>query len=168
MIMRRLSLTLFLVLLALNVGHAIYYYPQLPEKVASHFGPSGRPDGWSTRTDFITFYLGVAGILAVVFLGISFGLSKIPVSLVNLPNKDYWFAEERKQKTIDFMFSYLLGYASATLLLLLDTFNQCFQVNLGKAETLPHFMLSMGLYIGFTTLWLARLILKFRKKGKCN
>jgi len=166
MTIRRLSLAVFLTLCVLCVAHAAWYYPQLPDKVASHFGPSGQPDAWSTKTFFVAFYLVITGINALLFLGISFGMSKIPVSLINLPNKDYWLSEERKQKTFDFMFHYLLWFASATLLLLLDMFHQSFQVHLAKADSLSHPMLSLGLYIGFTVVWSIGLLVKFGKKSK--
>ena len=166
MSMRRFSLAVFLILWALCVGYALYYYPKLPDEVASHFGAGGEPDGWMSKTSFITFYLVFTGFMALMFLGMSFGMSKIPVSLFNLPNKDYWLSAERKQETFDFMFWYFLWFGSATLLLLLDILYQSFQVHLGKAETLPHFMLSLGLYLGFAGVWCVGLFIKFMRKGK--
>ena len=79
MILRRLSLAVFIFVFALCVVHVMYYYPLLPEKVASHFGLSGQPDAWSTKTFFVTRYFVITGILAIIFLGISLGFSKIPV-----------------------------------------------------------------------------------------
>lgn len=164
--MRRISLIVFLILFVLCVVHALWHYLQLPEKVASHFDLSGQPDGWSTKTSFITFYLVITGICALLFLGISFGISKMPVSLINMPNKDFWLSEERKQKTFDFMFHFFLWLGSATLLLLLDRFHQAIQVNLEKAESSSHLMLSLGLYIGFTVVWCIVIYRKYGNKGK--
>lgn len=166
MTIRRLSLAVFFVLCTICVVQVVWYYPQLPEKVASHFGLSGRPDAWSTKTFFATFYLATTGGCALLFLGISFWMSKIPISLINLPNKAYWLSPERKKKTFDFMFHYFLWFASATLLLLLDMFQQSILVHLGKTESLPHPLLSLGLYISFTIVWSIGLIVKFGKKGK--
>lgn len=164
MTMRRLSACVFLILCVLCVAHVAYYYPRLPERVASHFGASGQPDAWSTKEFFVTFYLVVTGISTLLFLGISVGMSKIPVAWINLPNKNFWLSEERKQKTLDFMFHYFLWFASATLLLLIDIGHQSFLVHLRKADALPHPMLSLGLYIGFTMAWSVGLIVKFGKK----
>jgi uncharacterized membrane protein len=146
------------------VVQALTYYPLLPEKMASHFGISGQPDAWATKASLIRAYLVTTGICALLFLGISFGISKIPPSLINLPNKEHWLSDERKQETFDFMFSYNLWFASATLLLLLDMFNQTFQVALGKANALTHPKLSLGLYIGFTVVWTIGLFVKFKRK----
>jgi uncharacterized membrane protein len=163
--MRRMPLIVFLVLCALCVAQALYYYPQLPDKVASHFGASGQPDSWSTRNFFVAFYLMAVGFTASMFLAIHFGMSKMPASLINLPNKDYWLSPERRQQTSGFMSRQLLWFGCATLLLLLDIFYQSFQVHLGRAEGLSHPMLSLGLYIGFSVVWSIGLMIKFSRKG---
>jgi uncharacterized membrane protein len=53
------------------VGYAWINYPNLPELVPTHFGPSGRPDAWSPRSfsavmvlPLTTFLLGVAMAIA--------------------------------------------------------------------------------------------------------
>jgi len=118
--MRRLSLTVFLVLCILCVAQAVYYYPLLPDTVASHFNGAGQPDAWSSKATFVKIYLVATGLVAILFLAINFVMSKIPVSMINLPNKDYWLSEERRQDTFAFLSHYFLWFASATLLLLLD------------------------------------------------
>jgi len=163
--MRRISLIIFLVMCGLCVAHALFYFPQLPEKVASHFDSSGKPNGWTTKTSFVNFYLVITGFVSILFLSISFGMPKIPESLINMPNKDYWLSGELKQTTFDFMFHYILWYASATNLFLLDTFHQSFQVSLGKADALTHPLLSLGLYIGFAAVWCIGFYMKFGKKA---
>ena len=160
----KVSLVVFLALCALCVIHALYYYPQLPDKVASHFGLSGQPDAWSSKTSFVTFYMVTAGVLAILFLGICFGILKIPLSLVNLPNKDYWLSPERKQETFDFIFHYLLWLGSGTFVLLIAIIHQSFRVHLEKAKSLEYPMLSVGIYIVFTILWCIGLCVKFYKK----
>lgn len=165
MTMRILSLAVFLMLCVLSVAQTVWYYPQLPDNVAHHFGLSGQPDAWSTKTYFVTLDLVATGVVALLFLGSSFGLSKIPVSVINLRNKDYWMAEERKQETLDSLFHYLLWFGSATLLLLLAQSHQAYQVHLGKTDSLSHPMLRIGLYVGFTIVWGIRLHARFGKRG---
>lgn len=148
------------------MAQAIWYYPQLPEKVASHSGPSGQPDAWSTKKFFITIYILTTGGCALILFLISFGLPKIPVSLINLPKKDYWLSLGRRKKTFEFLSQYFLWFASATLIFLLDMFQQSFQVHLGKAQSLPHPLLSLGLYTGFTVVWSIGMVIKFKKKDE--
>jgi uncharacterized membrane protein len=163
--MRILSLSVFLGLCVLCVAHALYYYPQLPDTVASHFGMGGQPDDWSSKATILAVYLVLVAVLALMFLGFSFGLAHLPVSLLNVPHKEYWLSPERRQETYAFLSSYFLWFASATLLLVFDMMQQTFQVNLGKADALPHPLLSLGLYIGFALLWCVGLFMRFLKRG---
>jgi uncharacterized membrane protein len=162
--MRKISLLVFIILLALCLAHAAYYYPLLPDRVASHFGASGKPDAWSGKGSIVKIYVIVVAFIAVLFPGIGFILRKTPTSMINLPNKDYWLSPERKQETIDVLSRQFLWFGSATLLLLLDIFHQSFRVHLGQAQTLEHPLASIVGYVLFTTLWSIALIAKFMRK----
>ena len=41
---------LFWVLIAAAVVQAAYYFPSMPDPMASHFGPGGRADGFQSRS----------------------------------------------------------------------------------------------------------------------
>jgi len=161
---RKIALAVFLVMCLLCIGQAVYYYPMLPESVASHFGISGKPDGWSSKSSFIMVPFIITGVITVVFLAVAFGLSKIPVSLINLPNKNYWLSPERKQASLDFFTGYFLWFGSATLVLLIDIFRQTFLVNTGSADALGHSVPALVVYFVFTALWIAGLYMKFGGK----
>ncbi len=162
--MRNLSRLLFIIALLLCIVQAAYYYPLLPDRVASHFGASGRPDAWSSKDSFVKIYLVVVAFVAVLFSGIGSLLRRTPASLINLPNKDYWLSPERAEETIALLSRQFLWFGSATLLLLLDIFNQSFRVQLGRSQTLEHPVVSLVVYIGFTVIWSIVLIAKFRRK----
>jgi len=161
---RRIALTVFLGVCLLCIAQIFFCYLLLPERVASHFGISGKPDGWSSKTSFIMAQSIITGIVAVLFPVIAFGLSKIPVSLINLPNKDYWLSPERKQASCAFFEGYFLWFGTATLLLLLDIFSKILLVGTGAAEGLGHPLQSLAAYIVFVVIWIAGLYLKFGKR----
>ncbi len=54
-----------LVMLIAMVVVAIYYYPLLPETVASHFDIHGRPNGWMAKT---SFFLVMGGTFIFTYL----------------------------------------------------------------------------------------------------
>ena len=162
--MRKISLIVFVIILAFCLGHTAYYYPLLPDRVVSHFGALGQPDAWSGKESFVEIYLIVVAFIAVLFPGIGLMLRKIPTSLINLPNKDYWLSPERKQETVAVLSRQFLWFGSATLLLLLDIFHQSFRVHLGKAQALDHPLISIVAYVVFTTFWSIVLIVKFKRK----
>ena len=164
--MRNISLIVFLLLLTLNMAQAIYYYPLLPDRVASHFGASGQPDAWSDKESLVKVYFVVVAFIAILFPGIGLILRKAPLSLLNLPNKNYWLSPEHSQETIDFLSRQFLWFGSATLLLLLDIFHQTFQVHLGKASALEHPVASIVVYVVFSLIWNVGLIVKFRGRPR--
>jgi len=159
---RKISLIVFIILLLLCLGHAAYYYPLLPDRVASHFGASGKPDAWSSKESFAKIYFIVIAFTAVLFPGIGFILRKAPAYLINLPNKDYWLSPERRDETIAVLSRQFLWFGSATVLLLLDIFHQSFRVHLGNAQTLEHPVASIVAYVFFSVPWSIGLIVKFK------
>ena len=56
--------------------------------------------------------------------------NKLPVSLINLPNKEYWFAPERRAATTLSFNRLLLWFGVATLLLMLIVSRYAFLENL--------------------------------------
>lgn len=165
MSMRTIPRIVFIIALLLCIGHAAYYYPLLPDRVASHFGASGQPDAWSDKRSFVKVYLIAVGLVAVLFSGMGPLLRRVPVSLINMPNKDYWLSPERRQKTIDRLSGQFLWPGSATLLLLLDIFHQSFRVHLGKAPALEHPVASIVVYVVFIVIWNIGLIAKFKRRS---
>jgi len=161
---RTSAITVFVLLCIACLVHALYYYPRLPEQVAHHFGGSGQPDAWGGKMHFLIVYLATVAVMAISFLGVGLALPKIPNSAINLPNKDYWLAPERRQQTLDYMLPPFLWLGSLTMLLLLDIFHQSFRVHLGKATSLDHFWISMGVYLVVTTVWGIAIYKKFSKK----
>lgn len=162
--MRSLALALFAGILLLCIAQAAYYYPFLPEKVASHFNASGMPDAWMDKGSFITTYLLVTSFAALLFPAMNLLLRILPLSMINLPNKDYWLAPKRKDAAFDRLASFFLLFGAATLALLLDIFHQAFLVSLGRAQSLEHPVVSLVLYVGFTAVWSIVMIRGFRRK----
>lgn len=155
---------IFIIVILLCLGQAIYYYPLLPDRVASHFGASGRPDAWSSKQSFVEIYLFAVAVVALLFSGIGSLLRRTPSHMINLPNRDYWMAPARAEETIDFLSQQFLWVGSATLLLLLDIFHQAFMVHLARAGGLEHAVVSLVLYVVFTAIWSIGLIRKFLQR----
>jgi hypothetical protein len=166
--LRQLSLLVFLTLCLLGAAYAVYWHQQLPERMSTHFDLNGRPDGWSSRGSFFAVYYGMMVVSALLLLGAAFLFRFLPARMMNLPNKALWCSPEHQRETHDFLFYYFFWFASATLVLLIDLANQTFRVNLGKAAILPHLILSLECYVGFTALWAAGMFAKFIRKPKAS
>ncbi len=165
----KLSLSVALILWALYILHALYYYPQLPDTVASHFDTFGRPDGWLNKSSYLIGSLIAAGSCMFVILGFSFAIHRLPDSIidrfVNIPNKDYWLAPEHRRKTLDAFSRCGFWTASAVLLIMFGLNHQAIQVNIGNADSLKHGMMIIGCGLVLAVASNIPLIVKFRKSG---
>jgi serine/threonine-protein kinase len=77
---------------------------QLPEQVASHFSGGGAPDGWMSRGAYLWTMAGLAAGLSGVLVGAFYACRFFPQSMINLPQKAYWLAPERRADTFDALF----------------------------------------------------------------
>ena len=59
---------LFFGLVAIALLQSAFYYPQLPQEMASHFDGAGVANDWSSRNVFFGIYLAMIVMLVVVFL----------------------------------------------------------------------------------------------------
>ena len=162
----RIPLLLFLAVLAASIAHSLHYYPQLPERMASHFNASGQPDGWSTPAAFLCFDIGMNAFMAAVFVLLPLFMARIPTRWWSLPNRDYWLAPERLDQTIRLVRVQMLWFGAATLALLAVVKHLAIQANLMEE---PHLstrtmVYVMGLYFGFVAVWSVRFIMMFYRK----
>ena len=139
---------------------------ELPDRVASHFDAAGKPDGWCDKDEFLLVYLGILFALTLLFGVLGAVLPRIPNSMINLPNKDYWLAPERRSDTIDRLVAQLLWIGNATLLLVLVMFRLSWIASLGDKPDLGGWMWIAAAAYLVIVLWLAfALIARFRKAG---
>jgi Protein of unknown function (DUF1648) len=93
----------------------------LPAVLMSHFGVSGRPDGWMSKGDFFALDSFVIALIAAIPLWVRI----LPPQLINVPlrNRAYWFAPERRRESLGRMapwFSWMSLLATAYMIFVLD------------------------------------------------
>ena len=152
-------------LILASVVQTLYYYPQLPEVVASHFNSSGIANGWQSKGAFFGIYYGVIMLIVLVFSVSTLFLDRIPDTLINLPRKDYWLAPERRAETFSFINGQMLMFGNVTLVFILVVFHFAIRANLTPQKQLPSSIVLplLGAYILFSLVWTLRFILRFRK-----
>lgn len=147
--------------------HGVCYYPFLPPRVASHFGPGGQPDAWSSKEAFVAGYAIVFGATALFLLLVGLVLPRMPASWINLPNKEYWLAPSRRAAAVAALVGYYFWFADATLGLLFACVDVAFRFNLGRiGRPGVAFWTLVGAYILFTTGWSVALLRRFRGPGR--
>lgn len=155
------STAAFFAACGLNLAQANFYYNRLPERVASHFGADGSPNGWAPKDFFVGLYAGAVVLMAVTLFAASRSVSGKPDNKINLPNKDYWLAPERRAATFAWMTAALEWFGVATFALLFDVFGQAFRFNLDPRGGLAHPGTSLAVYLGFTAVWMTVFLRKF-------
>ncbi len=163
--LNRAPMTVLLLLAAVAAIQMTHYYPLLPERLAVHFGASGETNGWSSKGEFMVLF-GAMEVFFVLF-GLAFAvmLDRIPLALLNVPHKDYWFSPERQEESRAFLRNQILWIKAATLGLLVALAQLIFKENLGN--TLPRLPGSFWyVLVAFVVavLWLsAGIILRFAR-----
>jgi serine/threonine-protein kinase len=76
---------------------------QFPERVATHFGWSGEPNGWMNRDAHATFVIGMGVGLSLFVLGLFSIIRALGGKGLNVPNRSYWLEPERREATLNFM-----------------------------------------------------------------
>jgi hypothetical protein len=179
MVLRRALTELMALLTLAALAQLLFWGPQLPDRVASHFDLNDHVNGWMDRTPFLVITALLPVLMAGLFLGLSLLIARIPDALINLPHKDYWLAPSRRAESLAHTASCLLAIGCATQLLLLVIFEATFELNAdleshaasagGAAGTVPQlvlplpFLAVMGLYLATVATLIAWMLWRFRK-----
>ena len=110
--------TLYGMVVVVRVATLVGVVFQLPDKIATHFGPSGAADGWGTRAGYVAFdvilsaalVLGLPMLVTLIVAGSGVGL--------NIPHKEYWLRPENRPQLRGRLTGDMLFIGGATGLLL--------------------------------------------------
>lgn len=164
----RLPSSIFVFLLFVGLLQANYQAAHLPQVIATHFGKGGMANGWQTQGG--SFY--TEGVMVVLAAFISFGLPRIigaiPVSLLNVPNKEYWFAVQRREDTLAYLRVHFAWFGCALLGFLLIVYELVFRANLAFPHQLntTAFVTALFTFLAFVVIWVVRLIVHFSRTQK--
>lgn len=138
---------------------------QLPERVATHFGPSGAPNGWQTHAGYIRFTLIFGTVIPAFVLGTFMLIRHLNGWGLNIPHKDYWLAPERRQDTMDFVQSRGVWMAGLMLAFLTSVHYSILAANAQPHPNLPPiFFILVGAFLVATLIWSVTLIRHFYRK----
>ena len=91
----------------------------LPERIATHFGAIGVPNGFMTRGTYLAFIAGIAvGIPTLLGAVIGAAIRRSP-GAVNIPNRDYWLAPPRRAATGEYLLRHTARLAAGIALFVL-------------------------------------------------
>ncbi len=158
--------TILYLLIGVFLAQIVYYYPNLPETVASHFNGLGEPDGWMSRQNCVIFEGVLLLIIIFEFTLLPLVIEKMPNSLLNLPNKNYWLSAERREATFGTIRNNFEWFSVALLSLFTAVNQLVFRANINRENLLSTEMwLIIGAFLAFTIIWLIKFIRRFRTQN---
>lgn len=161
-----LAKAVLFLLIGIFIAQIAYYYPNLPEIVATHFDGSGQANGFMTKQNFVIFEVAFLLLIIGEFALLPYLIEKLPNSLLNLPNKAYWLAEERRTETFAKIRNYFQWFSIILLTLFIAVNQMVFRANLTR-ENLPSSVmwLIIGVFLVFVIVWLLKFVSQFRIKN---
>ena len=154
----------FFALIALAIIQIVFYYPRMPDVVASHFDGLGAPNDWSGRNGFFGLYAAMLAILILVFVYAPRWSEKRARFGMKIPNREYWLAPERLDQTKAFFQRQMLVMGVVHLSLAIFTVQLVIQANFDQAPRLHHSIAwALGLYFVILLVWLIYFFRYFRK-----
>ena len=151
----------------LHAAQTLYYYPRLPAVVAQDFGVDGRANGWASRDVFFVISWTILLGISAIFMLAPRLLRRVPASLINLPNKDYWLAPDRKEESLNFLERQMEWMGVLTVGFIAMVMHLAIRANLvpeRRLENVP-FLILLFAYLAATILWIAKLYRRFPTPG---
>lgn len=153
---------IFYALVAIAVIQSIYYYPRMPETVASHFDGLGAANDWSGRNGFFGLYLIMVLMLVAVFKWVPRWSERRAQFGMKIPNPEYWLAPDRIEQTRLFFRRQMTLMGIAHLLLAIYTVQLVINANFDQAPRLHSGILALALYFLLMIGWLIHFYRHFR------
>lgn len=158
---------LFLLFIACAAVFVWHTSQELPPLVASHFGASGDANGFMPRDFYIRFMLAFVLGLPTLMTFVTWRALGGSKARINIPNRDYWLAPERRAETIAFLRAGLLWFG--VLLLTFLCFAHWLVVLANQAQPAhldaTWFLGGLGVFAVALLVWLIMLMSHFRQRA---
>jgi uncharacterized membrane protein len=155
---------IFLALIALAIVQIVYYYPQMPAVVASHFDGLGAPNDWSSKNGFFGLYAAILAMLVGIFVFVPGWSEKRGNFGMKIPNRDYWLAAERIAQTQAFFRRQMIIMGVVHVSLTIYAIQLAILANLTEQPRLhPSIGWVLAAYFVILLAWLIHFYLHFRR-----
>jgi len=165
--MQNSGLPKFIYVLMAAVG-LLYFsllYPRLPDPMASHFNPGGAATAWMPKSAFFMLIAIVTLAAGVPIFLVPRSMAKLPNNKINLANREYWLAPERRAETMQYLGIQMGWFGCAVLALLFSGLYIAVAANQRPEHTFDSgsFYVALGAFFAFILFWLVRLLSHFAR-----
>ncbi|RBP68210.1 uncharacterized protein DUF1648 [Brevibacterium sanguinis] len=138
------------------IGTALWFAAVAPDEVPSHFDGAGRADEWSSKAETLAWLVPL-GVGLPIVLSIRAIWARIPLTLLNVPNKEYWVEHGERDYLIDRVMVFLRTTGGAMALL----FTTILLISLDVARTGSDALVLLPT-LGFLAITVAAIWVLFR------
>lgn len=162
---RNSSVVLFLILVSGAVVFVWFTGRFLPEVVASHFGASGAANGFMPRAFYVRFMLVFVAALPLLLVSLTTFTLNSPKARINLPNRDYWLAPERRAETIGYLLQHMVRFGAMLVVFLCYVHWLVVRANTAVPPNLSSswFIGGLAVFLVSALVWTRVLLGRFRK-----
>ena len=160
----RFSRIILIFLIAVFISLCAFYYPNLPNLMAAHFNGAGEPDAWMSKRNFFLLEAGLLLLIILEFTLLPYLTAKMPQSLINIPNKDFWFAGERRAATVGIIGHFFEWFGILLLALFIGINQLVFRANLSGENLSPLSWLILAVFIFSVIIWTIQFFRRFKIK----
>lgn len=154
----------FLLLLTCAALFVVATGQSLPGVVASHFDAAGDANGFMARSTYVPFMFVIVVLVPLALAIIPQQMFRNPRVRINLPNRDYWLAPERRAETVEFLSRQAVRFSTILLAFLCYVHWLVIQANKSVPPKLSSQWLVAGLvvFLVATLVWVVALVGRFR------
>jgi uncharacterized membrane protein len=137
----------------------------LPERVATHFGGGGRPNGWMTRDGYRVFMLLFVTLLPLFMVLMAGGMPRLFPNATNIPNRHHWMAPERREEALRFLAAHACWLGWLMVVFIVGIHVLLLQANHSEPVRLPEqpFFMMLGAFVLGLAVWIVVLLRRFRR-----
>ena len=160
---RTSTVVILFFLMALPIAQNAWYWPQLPNRVATHFDADGDADSWMTKANATLLMCGIQVGMPLLLVGLAWIIPTMPGSSINIPHRAYWLHPDRRGDSLIWIRGLLLSMAVLTSLLTMVIAHLTFVANVaGNELQVGRAGLALAVYIACVVALIVRLFWRFR------
>lgn len=137
----------------------------MPPQIPVHFNASGEPDKWMTPTEFGHMHWIFVLLMSGIFIVLSLAVKHMPRHMLPIPNKEYWLAKERADRTVETLvdsLTWMAVIAGGFVIYVDNSIVETTKVN-ARAVDMNLVIHAAMVTAGLIGIIFARLMLKFRQ-----
>jgi len=140
---------------------------ELPERVAIHFAPDGQADRWTSRGSYRLSLLLSLLLVPSLLVWLMSGLPRLTRGRGQIPNAEYWFDQERRQETEQFLTSHAswLGCMTVAVIYAMHLLILRAHAVVPPSLAIDRFIVIVFIYLCGLFWWLFAFMRHFRKPG---